>query len=81
MLDKVRIHIEGISVNSELRGIGIGKKLMAFVEKAARQFGAVIIDLTSGLHRAKDRSHDFYYSLGYKNEGRSAKLYLRKELP
>jgi hypothetical protein len=40
----------------------------------------IIIDLTSGLRRAKAGSHEFYKNLGYKNEGYMAKLYLRKEL-
>ena len=40
----------------------------------------VIIDLTSGLRREKDGTHEFYKNLGYQNEGFMAKLYLRKEI-
>ena len=80
ILDKVRFHIEGLVVASEYRGKGIGKKLMEFVEEIAKKYSPAIIDLTSGLRRAGDGSHEFYKSLGYKNEGYMAKLYLRKEL-
>jgi len=50
------------------------------VEEFAQQISPCIIDLTSGLRRAKDGSHDFYKSLGFNNEGYMSKLYLRKEI-
>ncbi len=77
---KTRIHIEGLVVDEHYRGQGIGKKLMVFVEEFAKKFSPCIIDLTSGVRRAKDGSHEFYKALGYKNEGYMAKLYLRKEV-
>jgi len=80
VLDKVRFHIEGLLVDEKYRGCGIGKKLMLFVEDIAREFSPAIIDLTSGLRRAKDGSHEFYKTLGYQNDGHMAKLYLRKEV-
>ncbi len=78
--DTVRIHIEGLVVDKDYRGKAVGKKLMLFAEEYARSFGPAIIDLTSGLRRASDGSHQFYDKLGYKNEGLMAKLYLRKEV-
>jgi GNAT superfamily N-acetyltransferase len=79
--DKKRLHIEGLVVDRQYRGQGVGKKLLTFVEDFARKYYApAIIDLTSGLRRAQDGSHEFYKSLGYKNEGAMAKLYLRKEI-
>ena len=80
VLDKVRFHIEGLIVEENYRGMGIGKKLMKFVEDIAKQHTPIIVDLTSGLRRASDGSHEFYKRLGYQNEGPMAKLYLRKEL-
>ena len=77
---KTRIHIEGLVVNKQYRGQGIGKKLMNFVEDIAKTLSPCIIDLTSGLRRAKDGSHEFYKTLCYKNDGPMAKLYLRKEV-
>ena len=80
ILDYTRIRIEGLIVDNHYRRQGIGKKLMLFVEEVAKKFRPVTIDLTSGLRRAKDGSHDFYKSLGYCNEGYMAKLYLKKEI-
>ena len=78
--NKTRFHVEGLVVDEQHRGQGIGKKLMAFLEDYAKAFQPCIIDLTSGIRRAKDGSHDFYKALGYQNEGLMAKLYLRKEI-
>ena len=78
--ETTRFHIEGLVVDQAYRNQGIGKKLMITVEEFARQFSPCIVDLTSGLRRAKEGSHDFYKSLGYQNEGHMAKLYLRKVL-
>jgi ribosomal protein S18 acetylase RimI-like enzyme len=78
--DKIRIHIEGIIVDKNHRGQNIGKQLMQFVENHAQNFSGAIIDLTSGLRRANEGTHEFYKKLGYKNEGFMAKLYLRKEI-
>lgn len=80
VIDKIRIHIEALVVHDQYRNQGIGKKLINFIEEFAKQFSPVVIDLTSGVRRAKDGSHDFYENLGYKNEGHMAKLYFRKEL-
>jgi histone acetyltransferase (RNA polymerase elongator complex component) len=53
---------------------------MLHAEQFAKDHHGKVMDLTSGLRRAKDGSHDFYKSLGYKNHGYFEKLYLRKEL-
>ncbi|MGD9109205.1 MAG: GNAT family N-acetyltransferase [Gammaproteobacteria bacterium] len=79
VLPKVRLRIEGIVVDNKYRRRGVGKKLMRFVEDVAKELSPCVIDLTSGLRRKKDGSHEFYKSLGYANEGYMAKLYLRKE--
>ena len=79
--DKTRFHIEGLVISKNHRGLGIGRKLMAFVEDIARQHYPVIVDLTSATGRAQDGTHEFYKSLGYKNEGpMGPQAYLRKEL-
>lgn len=78
--EATRFSIVGIVVSTNHRNMGIGKKLMKFVEDIAKQHSPAIIDLTSGLRRAKDGTHEFYKRIGYKNEGHMAKLYLRKEL-
>lgn len=53
---------------------------MQFVENHVQKFSEAIIDLTSGLRRSNEGTHEFYTKLGYKNEGFMAKLYLRKEI-
>lgn len=78
--DKVRFHIEGLVIDNNYRSQGVGKQLMAFVENIAREFSPAIIDLNSGVRRAKEGVHDFYRNLGYSNEGLMAKLYLWKEI-
>lgn len=78
--DKARFHTEGLIVDKTYRHFWIGKALMTFVENIARKNSPSILDLTSGLRRAPEGAHEFYKKLGYKNEGRMAKLYLRKEL-
>lgn len=78
--DKARFHIEALVVLKNHRGLGIGKKLILFLEELAQEHSPAIVDLTSGIRRAKDGSHEFYKSLGYQNEGPMAKLYLRKEV-
>ena len=67
-------------MNKQYRGQGIGKRLMNFVENIAKTLSPCIIDLTTGLRREKNGSHEFYKPLGYKNDGPMAKLYLRKEV-
>ncbi len=78
--DATRFSIVGIVVSTNHRNMGIGNKLMKFVEDIARQHSPAIIDLTSGLRRAQEGTHEFYKRIGYQNEGPMAKLYLRKEL-
>jgi len=77
--NQTRFHIEALIVHKDHRGQSIGKKLMCFVEDIARKCCPSIVDLTSGLRRANDGSHEFYKNLGYQNDGPMAKLYLRKE--
>lgn len=71
-----RFRIEGILVDKQHRRLGIGKKFMEHVEEIAHSHSPAIIDLTSGKRR--ERFHEFYKSLGYKNEGPMEKVYLRK---
>ena len=80
VVPKTRLHIEALIVDGKYRHQGIGKKLMEFMEDIAQHYKPCIIDLTSGQHRQKDGTHDFYQRLGYQNQGLMAKVYLRKEI-
>jgi GNAT superfamily N-acetyltransferase len=76
---KVRFHVEALVVDKRFRRLGIAKKLLNYLEKIAKNHSPSIVDLTSGLRRVADGTHSFYDMLGYCNEGKMAKLYLRKE--
>lgn len=78
--NQTRFRIEGIIVDAAARRQGVGKRLIAFLEEIAQASAPVIVELCTGLRRAKDGTHEFYKNLGYKNEGVMAKLYLRKEI-
>lgn len=78
--DLKRCRVEGLIVDKQWRLHGIGKQLLAQAEAEASDRGCTLIELTSGMHRKKDGSHDFYHALGYQNEGAHAKLYLRKQI-
>lgn len=77
---KTRFNIEALVVDEKHRGKGIGKKLMLFVEEVASRFSPIVIDVTSGVRRAKEGTHEFYKRLGYKSDGPKAKIFFRKEL-
>ena len=53
---------------------------MVFVEEIAGTFSPSVVDVTSGIRRAKEGTHEFYKSLGYKHDGPKAKIFFRKEL-
>jgi GNAT superfamily N-acetyltransferase len=73
-----RFHVEGLVVDKHYRGQGIGKQLMNLLEDYASKAHPCVIDLTSNIKRAADGSHEFYKSIGYRNEGPLTKLYFRK---
>lgn len=52
-------------VDSNQRRKGMGKKLMQMAENYALEMQCSHIELTSGAHRAKLGSHDFYKSIGF----------------
>jgi GNAT superfamily N-acetyltransferase len=78
--DQIRIRIEGLVIDENYRGQGVGKQLMQFVEDFAQQWRPVMIELTSNLRRAQEGTHAFYQSIGYHNAGDKAKWYASKEV-
>lgn len=80
ILPKTRFNIEGLVVDEQYRAKGVGKKLMSFLEEVASRFSPSIIDVLSGVRRAKEGVHEFYKHLGYNQDGRNAKIFFRKEL-
>ena len=59
----IGLNILGLAVNSNFQGMGIGKKLMVFVEEYALNNNINFIRLNSGSHRLE--AHKFYENIGY----------------
>lgn len=73
------MRITSLIVDANHRRQGVGKLLMEYAEAFATKHGCCFIELTSGAHRAKIGSHDFYKSLGYQDLYEVEK-YLAKKL-
>lgn len=58
-----RAQVESVRVAADLRGRGIGAKLMQDAESRARRAGCSLIQLTT--HRSRDEAHRFYERLGF----------------
>ncbi|HSV95607.1 MAG TPA: GNAT family N-acetyltransferase [Spirochaetota bacterium] len=55
--------VENVVVSEERRGKGIGKALMAALEREAEERRCLYINIVSGMHRTG--AHRFYESVGY----------------
>lgn len=60
---KATCELQELNISSELRGLGIGAKLMIEVEKIARELNLEEIELTTRIHR--EQAQNFYRKLGY----------------
>lgn len=67
-----RAQIEGVRVDSNYRGKGIGNQLLEFAIEKARQSGVIMVQLTSTSTR-KD-AISFYENLGFKSTHVGMKL-------
>ncbi len=55
--------LRAVQVRADLRGQGLGARMVARAEDIAREKGAGVVELTSNLQRTK--AHRFYERLGY----------------
>jgi len=69
-----RMQIEAVRVAEELRGGGIGSKMIAWAVEHARLHGARLVQLTSDARR--DDAHRFYERLGFEASHVGFKQYL-----
>lgn len=60
---KPTCELQELTINPDLRGIGIGGLLMKEVEIIARKLNLEEIELTTKIHR--ERAQEFYRNLGY----------------
>lgn len=61
------------------RGQGIGRALMAAAEETAREFGCVLMEVTSANRR--EPAHAFYRDLGYDNYSDRSGRFLKDLVP
>ena len=59
-----RIKVRQMAVSEDTQGRGVGRQIMLFAEKSAREQGCQAIEL-----HARVAVSDFYRKLGYKTEG------------
>ncbi|MGO9950931.1 MAG: GNAT family N-acetyltransferase [Dissulfurispiraceae bacterium] len=69
--------IEDVVVRKDLRGQGIGRRMMEFAMERCRDKGCYKITMSSNLLRGG--THRFYESLGYKKHGFSFLVETRQE--
>ena len=67
-----RLLVEAVRVSSELRGQGIGRRLMEHAHERGRAQGCVLAQLTSDKQRPE--AHRFYRNLGYEQSHEGFKL-------
>ena len=58
-----RAQIEGVRIAASERGLGLGGQMMTWAERAARELGAGIVQLTTD--KSRTDAHRFYENLGY----------------
>ena len=69
-----RMQIEGVRVAREMRGQGIGEKMMAAVIAMARERGCRTVQLTTD--KSRQDAHRFYARLGFVASHEGMKLAL-----
>ena len=71
----ILVRITALSVTSTLRGRGVGRALVAAVERRARSVGAAVVEVGSGRRPERAAAHRFYPALGYSDANRDAAMY------
>jgi GNAT superfamily N-acetyltransferase len=58
-----RFYVDDLVTDESERSSGVGRALMAYLQRAARERGCTGLDLESGTHRT--RAHRFYFREGF----------------
>jgi GNAT superfamily N-acetyltransferase len=69
-----RAQVESVRVLEQVRGRGIGARMMAWAIERARQRGCHLMQLTS--HQSRADAHRFYERLGFTKSHIGMKIYL-----
>ncbi|MEE6262928.1 GNAT family N-acetyltransferase [Plantactinospora sonchi] len=67
-----RLQIEAVRVRADLRGIGIGRRMITWAVDQARERGCGLVQLTTDKRRTD--AHRFYTSLGFEDSHEGMKL-------
>jgi GNAT superfamily N-acetyltransferase len=59
------VRITALVVAEPSRGRGVGGALLAAAEAQAREWGAAMVEVTSGRRRERDAAHRLYLTAGY----------------
>ena len=70
-----RCQVESVRIRSDLRGKGLGTKLMKYAINLSKEKGCGIFQLTSNKNRI-EKAHKFYKNLGMGSTHEGYKLYL-----
>ncbi len=71
----IRAQIEGVRVASDIRGKGVGKKIMEWAIEQAKENGCHLVQLTT--NKGRNRAKNFYKDLGFESTHDGMKLYLK----
>jgi GNAT superfamily N-acetyltransferase len=73
--------ITALVVDSAARGTGVGKALVRHAEDFAAEAGVILLELTSGLHRRKLGTYDFYVAQEYEDAKERSTLFRKDLMP
>ncbi len=75
------VRITALSVSPCVARHGIGRRLVAFVERAARERGIGLMEVSSGRRKERDAAHRFYSSLGFHDSAAVSVRYWKRLEP
>ncbi len=71
--------VVALVVDSQARGLGVGRRLLAVAEQAAWDRGCVCMEITSA--RRRTAAHAFYRSAGYADRCGESARFLKELIP
>lgn len=66
--DGMLSRITALAVAPSAQGAGVGRRLVAEAERIAATAGSTLMQVNSGRRPERDRAHEFYLSLGYRDQ-------------
>jgi GNAT superfamily N-acetyltransferase len=73
-IGKWRAQIEGVRIDSRIRGRGFGKRMFEWAIQRAKEKGCCLVQLTTD--KKRPMAHKFYEALGFKSTHEGMKLNL-----